>query len=310
MSCDCTDFSLPNELSSEGCGDFKAVSLQVRPGILLYEFNFFPDRDVRFSLDLDKDSICLGFIREGQIELWNNTKDKFCLSEKDWVLARMESVYLNIKKENPCDIILLVIDQLTMQAFAKLAGREFENNFGSFICPFLAKPKLIQGQGGKQLVWLSDQIDAHRADNLMGRLELERDVIDLIRLLFSEPKFKLHEPKIPGFSKNTAHKYREIASYLEKNFCDDISIVKLSKKFRISETKLKSEFKLLFGCTVFDYIRDLRFKYAERLICKNELSILEVAFEVGYSNPSHFSQAFKDRYGLLPKAYQLENSGK
>ena len=55
----------------------------------------------------------------------------------------------------------------------------------------------------------------------MGRLELERDVIDLIRLLFSEPKFKLHEPKIPGFSKNT-HKYREIASYLEKNFCDDI----------------------------------------------------------------------------------------
>ncbi|HBO87470.1 MAG TPA: hypothetical protein DD620_01795 [Verrucomicrobia bacterium] len=309
MSCDCSDFGLPNELAGENCGDFKAVSLQIRPGIILYEFNFLSDTDVRFSLDLDKDAICIGFIRGGELTLWNEAKEKYLLKESHWVLARMDSLYLSIEKTCACDVLLMVIDQSTMKSFTNLAGNEFKKTFGCFTCPFQKKPTIIEGKGAKQLIWLGGKIDSYRADNLMGRLELERDVLEWLRLLFSEPQFKLHQASKIGCSKRDSEKYQEILNFLDQNFCEDLTIKKLSEKFCISETKLKCEFKRLFECTIFDYIRDLRFKYAERLIRENELSILEVAFEVGYSNPSHFSSGFKQRYGLLPKAYQIKMNG-
>jgi len=306
MSCDCSDFGLPNELTGENCGDFRAVSLQVRPGIILYELNFLSDTDIRFSLDLDKDSICIGFIREGNLTLWNESKEKYILEKNHWVLARMETLYLSIKESCACDALLMVINQSTMKSFTALAGSEFKKTFGCFTCPFQKKPTIINGSGAKQLIWLGSKIDSYRADNLMGRLELERDVIEWLRLLFSEPEFKLHQRKRINCTKRDSDKYNQIIQYLDKNFCEDITIKKLSDKFCISETKLKSEFKILFESTIFDYIRNLRFKYAEKLIRENELSILEIAFEVGYSNPSHFSSGFKQRYGLLPKAYQIK----
>ena len=106
----------------------------------------------------------------------------------------------------------------------------------------------------------------------------------------------------------SCEKFQKIAAYLDMNFCEDISLKKIAAEFGISESKLKTGFKKVFSRTIFDYIRALRFKYAEKLIREKELSILEIAYEIGYSNPSHFSQAFKERYGELPKAYQLRYS--
>ena len=142
----------------------------------------------------------------------------------------------------------------------------------------------------------------------MGRLELERDVIEWIRLLFSAPEFKVFSPEKFGVSKQDIKKYQKIAAYLESHFCEEITISQLAEQFGICETKIKLQFKVLFSKTVFDYIRDLRFKYAEQLIRQNDLSILEITYEVGYSNPSHFSQGFKDRFGVLPKAYQMRHT--
>ena len=120
------------------------------------------------------------------------------------------------------------------------------------------------------------------------------------------PQFKITNEKNKSFTKRDIDKFYEIAAYLDVNFCEDISLKKIALNFGISESKLKTTFKQIFSRTIFEYIRDLRFKYAEKLIKNNELSILEIAYEVGYSNPSHFSQAFKDRYGVLPKAYQMQ----
>jgi AraC-like DNA-binding protein len=44
--------------------------------------------------------------------------------------------------------------------------------------------------------------------------------------------------------------------------------------------------------------------HAAELLKNDRLSVIQVANEVGYSNASHFARAFKDRHGLLPKAYQ------
>ena len=78
----------------------------------------------------------------------------------------------------------------------------------------------------------------------------------------------------------------------------------------LNEHKLKSAFKRIHGKTTFGYLRELRMDYAASLLKQDRLSVIQVANEVGYSNASHFARAFKERHGLLPKAYQcLYRSG-
>jgi AraC-like DNA-binding protein len=53
-------------------------------------------------------------------------------------------------------------------------------------------------------------------------------------------------------------------------------------------------------------VRKLRMEKALELIESGENSILQVALSVGYSNPSHFSAAFKRFYGRLPSSYLVK----
>ena len=67
---------------------------------------------------------------------------------------------------------------------------------------------------------------------------------------------------------------------------------------------LVSAFKEIVGSTAFTFLREVRMDYAAQLLKDDRHSVIQVANEVGYSNASHFARAFKNRHGLLPKAYQ------
>ncbi len=82
------------------------------------------------------------------------------------------------------------------------------------------------------------------------------------------------------------------------------TVEELSERFHVNTTTLKGEFKRVFGLPIATYMKEYRVKRAMELLRGNELSIAEVAFEVGYENPGKFAQAFRDVTGVLPKDYR------
>lgn len=74
----------------------------------------------------------------------------------------------------------------------------------------------------------------------------------------------------------------------------------LSKAAAMSPTKLKKDFKQLFGLPVYEYYQKNRMKRAHMLLCENNYSIKEVGIMVGYTNLSHFAVSFKKEFGMLP----------
>jgi len=64
--------------------------------------------------------------------------------------------------------------------------------------------------------------------------------------------------------------------------------------------KLKSGFKDLFGMTIFDYIRSQRMETAKQCLERKEMNVNETAWEVGYTNVSHFIRAYKKQHGVKP----------
>lgn len=64
--------------------------------------------------------------------------------------------------------------------------------------------------------------------------------------------------------------------------------------------KLKQGFKTCFSCTVYEYIVEKRMEMAYRLLQKEKYKVKDVVWMVGYSNTSHFIEAFRKRYGITP----------
>jgi AraC-like DNA-binding protein len=82
-------------------------------------------------------------------------------------------------------------------------------------------------------------------------------------------------------------------------------VQQLSRLSMMSPTKLKSGFRRFFGHTLFDYYQKYRLEQAKMLLQKN-LPVKIVAAEFGYSNPSHFSLAFRKEFGIPPSKLGAE----
>ena len=92
-----------------------------------------------------------------------------------------------------------------------------------------------------------------------------------------------------------------IENYLSKHLLEKFpGIDYLAEKFGVSETKLKTEFKQLFGKPVYQYFKERQMQLASQLLMQNQLAVKEVAYKLGYENTSKFSAAFKKYHDVLP----------
>jgi AraC-like DNA-binding protein len=93
------------------------------------------------------------------------------------------------------------------------------------------------------------------------------------------------------------------------NMQEPLSIVELAREIELNTYKLKVGFKEMWGTTIFGYLRDMRMEKARFLLGGARKSVIEAAQEVGYSNPSHFTSAFRKKYGINPNEYAKANRG-
>jgi len=87
------------------------------------------------------------------------------------------------------------------------------------------------------------------------------------------------------------------------------SIQELAHLAGMNDHKLKIGFRQVFGDTVYRTLKAARMEKARQLLRETRHSVLHVANEVGYENPSHFAAAFRDRFGMSPSAYVATIAG-
>lgn len=92
---------------------------------------------------------------------------------------------------------------------------------------------------------------------------------------------------------------------VEKNISNpDFSVEELSRGLHMSRVSAYKKLLSITGKTPLEFIRSIRLKRAAQLLGKSQLTIAEVAYEVGFNNPKYFAKYFKLEYGVLPSAYK------
>jgi AraC-like DNA-binding protein len=95
-----------------------------------------------------------------------------------------------------------------------------------------------------------------------------------------------------------------IASYLEENLTNaQLSVESLSKEVGMSRSSLYSKLLELTGQTPVEYIRSYRLDKAAVLMEKSDMTVAQIAYQVGFSTPNYFARSFKNKFNMLPSEY-------
>jgi AraC-like DNA-binding protein len=133
----------------------------------------------------------------------------------------------------------------------------------------------------------------------LGELMIETAITQIILLQLSAV-FQQTESQQEKISKRDIEIVQSLKEYLAKTFLETHSLDNLARHFGTNTNKLMTLFKRTFGKSIFDYLSELKMEYAHNLLFDEKKMIAEVAREVGYKNPHHFSTAFKRKYGFNP----------
>jgi len=152
---------------------------------------------------------------------------------------------------------------------------------------------------------LRDIKQAERMPGAVRHTFLESKVLELLALFMQQFLYDRNPPQNHiALAKPDVEKLVLAHRYITEHYADAPSIPELSRIVGLNEFKLKKGYKQLFRTTIYEHIRRERMYQARIFIELGNWDIGEIVRRVGYTNKSHFSARFEERYGLKPKEYQ------
>lgn len=97
-----------------------------------------------------------------------------------------------------------------------------------------------------------------------------------------------------------------IAQYLKNNYTAKVNMQQLADNIHISQKHMYKKFIRTYGVSPQQYLINTRIDAAKQLLCNTPYKIKEIAASVGYPSQLDFSNLFKKKTGLSPKAYRTQ----
>jgi AraC family transcriptional activator of pyochelin receptor len=147
-----------------------------------------------------------------------------------------------------------------------------------------------------------DQIIHHRYTGDLQRLFLLSKSIELLVCCAESCEHATKTQSENPILKTNADKEKILAArdLVNTRIDSPPSLSEISRSIGLNEYKLKRGFKETFKTTIFGYLTAQRLQLARRYLLDTQKTAAEIAYELGYSTPQHFNNAFKKHFGHTP----------
>ncbi len=204
----------------------------------------------------------------------------------DFPQASMQQPTTCLAIEISCDKISQVADALNMQQ--QISNDDF----------FQYIPNLVHAQHNQQTQQLLERMIGLFSENEQDRHYLiDLSVNELITRLLQQQSRDLllancqHAAPCP---------LTDALYFMKEHLNQTLDIDTICKIACMSRSKFYQQFKLAFGQSPAAYQQQLRLKKARQLLLSGQ-QISKVCYDIGFTNPSHFSRLFKQYFGVSPK---------
>lgn len=143
------------------------------------------------------------------------------------------------------------------------------------------------------------RIQNHDSGHMAGSLFLEAQILDLLSQMFAQHE---HPASSNGdtVSRSDLERIHLAREILLERLDDPPTLSELTKLVGTNEFKLKRDFKEIFGISPYAYHLQHKLELARTYILDTDLTISEISYRVGYSDPAHLTKAFRKQYGIRP----------
>ena len=92
--------------------------------------------------------------------------------------------------------------------------------------------------------------------------------------------------------------------FMQQHINENISLTDLSKHYNYSVSRFSNLFKQKTGYAPIDYFLQMKMQRACQQLDLTNMSVKEIAFDMGFDDPYYFSKRFRTIIGLSPKKYR------
>jgi AraC-like DNA-binding protein len=151
-----------------------------------------------------------------------------------------------------------------------------------------------------------EEVMAEKHDDPLQIVRIESRIMLMVERFFSqllERKKQIEEWDIDNDDIRRVMKAEELI--MENLSGNPPTIEELSKELLVSATKLKKDFKEVYGSPIYEYYQKARMNRGKEMLLSGDYTVKEVGYALGYSNLSHFTYAFKKAFSILPSEITL-----
>lgn len=95
-----------------------------------------------------------------------------------------------------------------------------------------------------------------------------------------------------------------VIDYINKHLCEKLTLESISKEFNMDKFYFHKQFKRFTNIPLNEFVINSRMNLAKESLRFSDMSVREVAENVGINNVSHFINLFKKREGITPLQYK------
>lgn len=97
---------------------------------------------------------------------------------------------------------------------------------------------------------------------------------------------------------------RRVRDRMDREFAQPLDVEALARGVGMSAGHLSRQFRLAYGESPYSYLMTRRIERAMALLCRGDLTVTEVCFEVGCASLGTFSTRFTELVGMSPRAFR------
>lgn len=131
------------------------------------------------------------------------------------------------------------------------------------------------------------------------KLHLESLILRLFILQFEQ--IENHDCEVfCSLKKSEVEKIIKAKKIITSSINSWFTISELAALVGTNQCTLKKGFKEIYGCPVFEFIKNYKMEKAQQMLYDDEMNISGISDWLGYKNVTHFSAAFKRKFGFRP----------
>jgi AraC family transcriptional regulator len=100
------------------------------------------------------------------------------------------------------------------------------------------------------------------------------------------------------------HWLPRVRDLLHDRFPERLVLDEIAGAVGVHPVHLCRVFRQAYGCTLGDYLRNLRIGFASRRLATSSVPLAEIALAAGFADQSHFTKAFRRATGMTPVAWR------